>query len=221
MMGRDDVDDKSPSSTWGDEFPAHTETVGSFLMDVYETTNAQYAQFLKASGRKAPSYWVGDKFPDGQDNFPVTNVTLSDAKAYAAWISSSEGKKCRVPEEKEWEYAARNGSQLTAYPWGNDWRPDAARLKGRDAVAVGTSGDVTLTGVKDMLGNVSEWTVTRYATYKGHPQPAKSDLIVFRGLNFGTKEVLFSKPERLVTYRQGDTEDSSFDSLGFRLVCDK
>jgi formylglycine-generating enzyme required for sulfatase activity len=221
MMGRDDVDDKSPSSTWGDEYPAHAEPVASFLMDVYETTNAQYAEFVKDTSHAAPSYWVNGTYPQGQDNFPVTNVSLLDAKAYAAWISKKESKKCRLPEEKEWEYAARNGTQLTAYPWGSDWRPDASRLKGRDAVAVGTNGDVTLSGIKDMLGNVSEWTITKYATYKGHPNPSKSDLFVFRGLNFGTKDVLFTKPERLVTYRQGDTEDASYNSLGFRLVCEK
>ena len=50
MMGRDD----GKSET---EKPAHKVSVQPFYMDVYETTNEQYAEFVKATNRKPPNEW--------------------------------------------------------------------------------------------------------------------------------------------------------------------
>ncbi|MEO7539272.1 MAG: SUMF1/EgtB/PvdO family nonheme iron enzyme, partial [Pyrinomonadaceae bacterium] len=219
MMGSNEVEDKLDDD-WGNEFPAHPETVDSFNIDTYETTNAQYALFV-ASGHKAPSYWINGKPPEGQENHPVTNVSLVDAKAYAVWVSKRENKECRLPVEKEWEYAARNGAQATTFPWGGKDLADLARLKGRDAVPVGSTRDETqVGGVKEMMGNVSEWTSSPYALYKGHPSGKKFDgLFVVRGLNFKTPDKLFQKPHLMLMYRQYLAENKDYDFLGFRLVC--
>ena len=230
-MGRDDIDDKK-NPTWGDQYPAHDENVASFLMDKYETTNAQYVEFVKAMHHKPPSYWGNKENPPaGKENFPVTNVSLADAKAYADWITKREKRICRLPTEKEWEYAARNGSQDTSFPWGSDWRPGISILDGAPVavgtVAVGTSGDLTLAGVSDMLGNVTEWTSDLYLLYRGHPsvQVRKEDFIVIRGLNFKAKSTpdqqpLFKRTEFMLTYRnQAKESDESLDYVGFRLVC--
>jgi formylglycine-generating enzyme required for sulfatase activity len=219
LMGSNDIEDKYDAD-YGNEFPAHQEMLSSFNMDVYETTNAQYAEFV-ASGHKSPSYWANGKPPDGQENNPVTNVTLLDAKAYADWISKRENKVCRLPSEMEWEYAARNGSQNSTFPWGGQDLGDFAMLKGRDAVAVGTMGDKTLNDIYDMMGNVSEWTSTPFALYKGHPSNKRfDDLFAVRGLNFKTPDKLFKKPQLLLMYRQYLEENKDYDFLGFRLVCE-
>ena len=219
MMGSNDIQDKYDED-YGNEFPAHEETLSSFNMDVYETTNAQYAEFV-ASGHKPPSYWVSNQPPDGQENNPVTNVSLRDAKAYAEWISKRENKVCRLPSEIEWEYAARNGSQNTIFPWGGQDLGDYAMLKGRDAVAVGSMGDETQNGIEDMMGNVSEWTSSPFALYKGHPSTKRfDDLFAVRGLNFKTPDKLFKKPQLLLMYRQYLEENKDYDFLGFRLVCE-
>ncbi len=219
MMGRNDIDDKT-DIYFGNQFPAHPETVKSFNIDVYETTNAQYAEFV-ATGHKAPSYWMNGKPPDREDDFPVTNVSLLDAKAYAEWISAKEKKACRLPTEIEWEYAARNGAQDTTYPWGDDWQEGMAVLDGR-AVAVGSSQDVTkVGGVKDMLGNVAEWTTSTYALYKGHPVKQRVDNVyIVRGLSFSATKELFSKKQLLLTFRSGLPEKEDYPYLGFRLVCE-
>jgi len=96
LMGRNDIDDKE-NLFWGNQYPAHTEKVNSFYIDIYETTNAQYAEFVKDSGSKSPFYWVNNSPPNGLENFPVTNVSLRDAKLYATWISKREKKTCSVP----------------------------------------------------------------------------------------------------------------------------
>lgn len=225
-MGRDDITDKK-NPVWGDQFPANATTVDTFLIDRYETTNSQYAAFVKDVKHPPPTSWDGRQNPPaGKDNFPVTSVSLADAKAYANWISKREQKNCRVPTEKEWEYAARNGSQGTFYPWGNDWR-DGAAILSESTSAVGTSTDETLAGVKDMLGNVSEWTADLYSFYKGYPfkqQPRDADYFVVRGLNFRARTTselkdLFVRTEYMLTYRNNKEESNAEDFIGFRLAC--
>ena len=220
-MGRDDIDNKK-DELWGNQYPSHQETVQPFQIDVYETTNAQYAEFVKDTKHPAPSYWVDRSPPKPLENFPVTNVTLADAKAYADWLSKRENKKYRLPTEIEWEYVARNGKQDTTFPWEGDSLNDFARLSGRDALPVGSTKDETIVGnVKDMLGNVSEWTSTTFSMYKGHPFPEKSDKqFVVRGLSFksSTEPKLSQKPELMLTSRARVAADSQYDFLGFRLV---
>ena len=74
-----------------------------------------------------------------------------------------------------------------------------------------------------MLGNVSEWTSSKFSMYKGHPFPDKDDkAFIVRGLNFrsSTETKLFEKPKLMLTVRS--TVPESFDDsfLGFRLVCE-
>ena len=221
QMGRDDIADKKDD--WGNQFPAHPETVKSFNMDIHETTNGQYTEFVKEDPERAPSYWAGGKPPAGEENLPVTKVSLGDAQAFAAWISKRESKKCRLPTEIEWEFAARNGPLATSYPWGADWQPGTAKLDGRES-AVGSSLDVTqVGGLKDMLGNVSEWTSSTYSLYKGHPGGLQLDkkYFVVRGLNFETPKELFAKPQLLLTFRNSVPENGESAFLGFRVVCEE
>jgi formylglycine-generating enzyme required for sulfatase activity len=91
-----------------------------------------------------------------------------------------------------------------------------------EAVRVGTSRDATTTGIKDMLGNVSEWTSTSFYRYEGHPGGLGVDdkLLAVRGLNWATPAGFLKTPERLLTHRQFVDEAEKTSFLGFRLVCE-
>ena len=114
MMGRSDIG--NPTDTvWGPQYPAHRVTVGKFYVAPTETTVAEYAECVKAAKCTAPSDWRDGEPPEGKDNYPVVNISFADAKGYAVWFSQREKKVCRLPEEKEWEYAARNGAVLPTF----------------------------------------------------------------------------------------------------------
>jgi len=115
--------------------PVHTVKVKTFKLARYETTVAQYRQFVEATGYKASGdCWklaagdwgmeVGQVGWDSPANapteyHPVMCVSWDDAHAYLQWLSKETGRHFRLPSEAEWEYAARAGS-TTRYPFGDD-----------------------------------------------------------------------------------------------------
>src|SRR5215216_3781236 len=151
------------------ETPAHAVTVKSFLMDPMEVSNTEYADFVRETNHAAPNHWVGNKPPFGQENWPVVNVSFEDANAFAAWRSKRDGVAYRLPAEEEWEYAARNGDRGDLYPWGPDWRDDAAVLKDATPAPVGSRPNgKNRWGVFDLIGNVWEWTSSKMSAYPGN-----------------------------------------------------
>ena len=115
------------------ESPPHTVQVKSFRMARFETTVAQFREFVAATGyRTEDQCWVfarGDriKLADVKwdapsvalgDFHPVSCVSQRDATAYVDWLTQQTGRRFRLPSEAEWEYAARAGSN-TKYPFGD------------------------------------------------------------------------------------------------------
>ena len=89
------------------------DTLPAFYIDKTEVSNAAYAQFCQETKHALPEAFAADK-PD----YPVVNVLILDARAFAEWAAK------RLPKGREWEKAAR-GTDGRLYPWGND--PDTAR----------------------------------------------------------------------------------------------
>lgn len=153
--------------------PQHPVNLGTFQIDKYLVTNAQYARFIAATGHRPPSDWKDGKIQEGTLQYPVTLVNWYDASAYAKWA----GK--RLPTEAEWEKAAR-GTDGRRWPWGNEMDP--ARLN--TYYNVGSATNVTTYsngaspyGVFDMAGNVNEWVQDDFLPYKGTDAEAE----VFKG----------------------------------------
>ena len=70
-------------------------------------TNAEYAEFLSATGYPAPSNWTDGTYPAGEADFPVNFVSYEDAQAYCDWLTEQDGVNTyRLPSESEWELAA-------------------------------------------------------------------------------------------------------------------
>jgi eukaryotic-like serine/threonine-protein kinase len=118
----------------------------AFYVDRTEVPNAEYGKFCQATNRPSP-----EGFPADKPDYPVVNVTIGEARAFATWA----GK--RLPNPFEWEKAAR-GADGRAFPWGNE--KDSARAN------VGThqlrpvndfGGGASPFGALQMVGNVWEF----------------------------------------------------------------
>lgn len=208
-MGLDDSKNEA-------ETPAHKVTVKPFFMDLTEVTNEDYAEFVKAEKHPTPSDWKNGKFPNGQEKFPVVGVTWGDANAYAKWA----GK--RLPTEEEWEFAAR-GKEGFRYPWGNEWKAGNANADGASQAIseVGEYKGESPFGMKDMVGNLWEWTSSDFKAYPNGKLPdvyaGKNNLKTIRGGSFeATKDFATG------TYRVGwaATGAVNYARMGFRCVKD-
>ncbi len=204
---------------------AHTE---AFAITLTPITNAEYAAFVRATGHRPPdvdkatweSYglihpygrtrrhaWVRANPPVGREAHPVVLVSWGDAKVYAAWLSEQTGHGWRLPEEHEWEKAAR-GTDGRYFPWGNAFIP--ARLNSHDqgpfdTTPVGVYADgASPFGMLDAAGQVFEWT----ATLSG---PGRATV---KGGSWDDKGCGVCRPAA----RHGRPVDLKHILIGFRLV---
>jgi formylglycine-generating enzyme required for sulfatase activity len=170
-----------------DEKPIHTVYLDTFYIDKYEVTVGQYRKFAQATGRNMPDQ---PGWNEGDDNYPVVNITWYDASAYASW-----GGK-RLPTDAEWEKAAR-GTDKRIYPWGNTPDPSKCNSGGEyshdrydNTAPVGSFPQgASPYGVMDMAGNVWEWCSDWYNYYQKSPSrnptgPSSGSYRVIRGGSF-------------------------------------
>lgn len=128
--------------------------VRRFALDARPVSNAEWREFVDATGARRPPWMRRPGFDDPLS--PVVGVTLEEARAYARWA----GK--RLPTEAEWVRAAR-GDDRRLFPWG-DAEPSAARAhfgrgaRGAPAVLGGDRPEGRGPfGHDDLCGNVWEW----------------------------------------------------------------
>jgi len=179
------------------ERPAHPVTVPGFYLDTTPVANAAYAEFIadggyddprwwspagwnhrQKAGLAAPLYWrregsgwvrtrfgVTEPVPPAE---PVMHVCWYEAQAYAAWAGR------RLPTEAEWEKAARHDpatGRSRRFPWGDeDPTPDRANLGQRHlqpAPAGSYPQGASPAGVRQLIGDVWEWTASDFLPYPG------------------------------------------------------
>lgn len=203
-----------PKPQAGKSEPIHRVTFAKgFLMARTPVTVAQFRQFVNETGYQAPESCTNQRFYDGHfiyelargyswrspgfpqdDNHPVVCVSAEDAEAYAAWLSQKTGRKYAVPNEAQYEYAAKAGT-TTAYFWGDQRDATACLYSNQpdldqaDALKAPSGPEYRFQcrdgyawtspvghyrpnpwGLHDMLGNIWEWTSDCYNNdHKGAP----------------------------------------------------
>ncbi|MFK4071553.1 ergothioneine biosynthesis protein EgtB [Streptomyces sp. NPDC029674] len=179
------------------ERPAHRRLVPPFYIDTTPVTNAAYQRFIEDGGYermrwwdpagwamvqrhglRAPLFWrreggqwlrrhFGTVEPVPADE-PVLHVSWYEADAYARWAGR------RLPSEVEWEKAARHdpvADRSMRYPWGDaDPTPERANLGQRHlrpAPAGSYPAGESAYGVRQLIGDVWEWTAGDFLPYPG------------------------------------------------------
>lgn len=207
----------------GDELqrPPHKISVRPFFMDKYEVTCGEYEKYVAETGVAAPPEWVNGRCPPGASRRPVTGVDWYSACSYAAWA----GK--RLPTEPEWEFAAR-GTDGRLYPWGNEWKPNAANADATSRQRLANVGEYeggsSPFGIYDLVGNAWEWTADELAPYSGGPLPqrlATGETVVpgkvVRGGYWGS----LKGEDATATFRTGySSRGKDYSNVGFRCAKD-
>jgi len=122
------------------------------------------------------AYWAAPEGSgstlQGRWDHPVVQVSHTDATAYAHWAGKA------LPTEKEWEFAARSGV-ATAWPWGDELMPEGQVIantwqgdfpfwnnhKGDVLSWPARTGRANAYGLYNMIGNVWEWTNSRFGSH--------------------------------------------------------
>jgi len=166
------------------ESPRHAVALRPFRLATRPVTNREWLAFVEAGGYAEPQLWLSDGWDtvqsqrwqaplyweladDGRTRLqmtlaglqplaldaPVSHVSFFEADAYARWA----GK--RLPTEFEWERAARELPVEGNFVDTGAWAPRA---------------DVqpSATALRQMFGDVWEWTASPYVAYPGfRPAP--------------------------------------------------
>lgn len=200
-----------------DEEPAYLVKLAGFWIDRTEVTNEMYAKCVKESVCTKPkfsySYSHEQYFNNPQyAHYPVIYVNRFQALKYCTWAGR------RLPDEAEWEYAAR-GVHQSIYPWGND-PPDSEHAnfyyQETDVQEVGSYPlGASPYGAFDMAGNVSEWVFDVYAPYQtttGDNSPAgvAGTYHILRGGSYLMSEFLIRSAERYWVSAYYAEEDTGF-----------
>ena len=184
------------------EWPQHKVTFArGFAMASRETSVGEFGRFVAATGYRTRAERRGYSvvYDERSGNFvlrnditwrhdyvgrlatpdlPVLHVDVSDAEAYANWLSEQTGHRYRLPHEAEFEYALRAGGQ-ERFPWGSGKPPrgggnltgsldrsPSGRRWGNAFLGYGdgywgpapvSKGRANAFGLQGMAGNVGEW----------------------------------------------------------------
>jgi len=177
---------------YADEWNERQVTIDRpFWMGVCEVTNEEYALFDASHDSRLEHteflHFNGGRERGSELNTPkqpVLRISQLEAKAFCRWLSLETGRRCSLPTEEQWEWAARFG------------KSDENGFKGKDFSTLANLADVQFSkvrgpmprwrftvpriddgakvstrvgrykpneaGLYDMIGNVAEWTSSRW-----------------------------------------------------------
>lgn len=121
-----------------------------------------------------------------QPSQPVSRVTWEEALSFCAWLSEKTGNTYTLPTEEQWEWACRAGTDTPHFfgrlgtdysryanladtsmkgfaDYGRDFLPRDQKISDRNRVTASVGSYLPNPwGLHNMLGNVSEWTLSDY-----------------------------------------------------------
>jgi ergothioneine biosynthesis protein EgtB len=159
------------------ELPRHRTLVEPYALADRLVTNGEYLEFIRDGGYRRPEFWLSDGWStvvregwtrpiywseslDSEFTLhglqplrtaaPVCHVSFYEVDAFARWAGA------RLPSEAEWELAVESLPVI-----GNLLNSGALH-----PVAAGVQP-----GMKQMFGDVWEWTASPYSAYPGYQPP--------------------------------------------------
>lgn len=162
------------------ETPRHRVLIEPFALADRLVTNAEYLEFIREDGYRRADFWLSDGWStvaserwtrplywseslDAEFTLagmvpldsaaPVCHLSYYEADAFARWAGA------RLPTEAEWELATKGTS------------PSGNLLDDVRTAALHPTPASEHAGVKQMFGDVWEWTASAYMAYPGYRPP--------------------------------------------------
>jgi len=243
----------SDGFAYDNERPRHRAHVGAYRIGRTPVTNAAYLAFVESGGYERREWWSDEGWvwkeqndiasPGGwtadhgaewrlgrleplDPHRPVIHVAWFEADAFA------RAHGARLPTEVEWEKAA-TWDQLRgaarALPWGTDplvpgVHANVDQLGSRPAPAGVYPRGASPSGCLGMIGDVWEWTESRFDAYRGfvaHPYKEYSEVFfgadyrVLRGGSWATRARVATP-----TFRNWDYPQRRQIFAGLRIATD-
>jgi iron(II)-dependent oxidoreductase len=179
------------------ERPAYRVHTEAFWIDTTPVTNGAYTAFLDGGGYDDPRWWTPEGWAHSREaglvapqfwlrdggrwlrrrfgvvepvpaDEPVQHVCWYEADAYARWAGR------RLPTEAEWEKAARHdpaADRSRRFPWGDEDPTPAHANLGQRHLQPAPAGSypvgASAYGVRQLIGDVWEWTSSGFRPYPG------------------------------------------------------
>ena len=228
--------------SFDNERPRHRVFIDAFELATRPCTNAEYAAFIEDGGYRRPELWLSDGWEtasargweaplywqrDSGDwmamtltgyrelrgSEPVCHVSYYEADAFARWMAA------RLPTEAEWETAVAGLPVEGNFVETGQLQP--APIPGaRSSDERGAAG-----GLRQMFGDVWEWTQSDYAAYPGF-RPLEAGFGEYNGKFMCNQRVLRGgscatpRSHLRPTYRNFFPPDARWQFSGIRLVRD-
>lgn len=158
-------------------------------LGVNEVSNAEFAEFDPAHDSRYAEGRGKDRTTRGtplnRPEQPVCRVTWREAAAFCDWLSRKTGAACALPTEAEWTAGCAEGGDLNIAgrcleKW-NYGRHEPKHNDGHMFAAPAGWGRPNALGLRNMLGNVKEWTATPWRRRPTEPDGAADALYVVKG----------------------------------------
>lgn len=227
-----EVGSKGNEFTYDNEHPRHRTLVQNFELADRLITVGEYLEFMNAGGYQESKYWLDEGwsavkreewkaplywFRQNDEwtqftltgtrplnlNEPVTHVSYFEADAFARW------KGCRLPTEQEWEYASEGLETEGNFVDEDQFHPTSLKDNSK--------------GLKQMFGDVWEWTMSSYSPYPNY-KPLPGALGEYNGKFMANQYVLrggscaTSKSHIRKTYRNFFHATARWQFNGIRLA---
>tara|TARA_R110000868_G_scaffold259361_6_gene517373 strand:- start:25175 stop:26449 length:1275 start_codon:yes stop_codon:yes gene_type:complete len=192
-----EIGNKGNEFTYDNEHPHHRTFVQDFELSDRLITNGEYLEFMEAGGYSTSPFWLDEGWSTVQReewkaplywfkrddewmqftlsgarpvelNEPVTHISYFEADAFARW------KGCRLATEQEWEHACGSLEIEGNFVDDDQFHPIAASSQ---------------KGLKQMFGDVWEWTMSSYSPYPNY-KPLPGALGEYNGKFMANQYVL-------------------------------
>lgn len=218
------------------EKPRHKTYLQPFQLAHRLVTNGEFIEFIKDGGYERPELWLSEGWSTVQErdwtepfywekhdgrwylytlggmravnpDEPACHITYFEADAFARWAGA------RLPEEKEWEVAARDLPLRGNFVDEENFHP------------VPLNANAESGRLHQMYGDVWEWTRSAYSPYPGY-EPLPGAIGEYNGKFMCGQFVLrggscaTSRSHIRPTYRNFFYPDEAWQFMGFRLARD-